>query len=285
MPFKLPANVSKSLSSVPGAFGDAAKGALGGALSNAVNKSKLPGFIRGPVKAVLGEVFGGPGKKPTIKVSNLQVIQDWRASLTWDPEVWTLIPGATTIFSYLPNEGNVPRIYWPFTPQVTVNYTANYESIHTPHTNMATPMYNNSNVADLTVSGEFVANTVNDANYVYAVIHFLKSATKSFNYADPASLRGAPPPVMNFNYLGKGGFKDFPCVLTGVNITYPKDVDYVSTGFSDQTLNSMVPAECTISVSLMPSYSRAILSGDTKDTAKYSTEAFIDGKLIGKRHF
>ncbi len=264
----------------------AGKSALGGALNNAVNKSKLPGFIRGPVKGLLGDVFGGPGKKPAIKASDLAVIQDWRASLTWDAEVWTLLSSATDIFKYLPNEGNVPRIDWPFTPQVTVNYTANYESIHTPHTNMATPMYNNSNVTDITVSGEFVANTVADANYVYAVIHFLKSATKSFNYADPEALRGAPPPVMNVNYLGKGGFKNFPCVLTAVNINYPKEVDYVSTGFEGATTpNSMVPAECTISVSLMPAYSRALLSGDTDKEGKYSTKEFIAGSLVNKRYF
>lgn len=266
------------LNNLGGAFVDAGKSAAGGALSSAANK--LPPLLRGPVKGLIGDVFGkggGAGGGKTLKVSNSKFMQDWRASLFWpEPEL-----AKTDIFKFLPTGGGdgSPMVVWPFTPQVTINYTAAYESVHTVQTNIATPAYSNSNVSDLSVSGEFVANTIADANYVYAVIHFLKSATKSFNMAEEdATKRGSPPPILYFNYLGAGGFSSMPVVITSFNMTYPKEVDYVATGFNKE--NSMIPAECTITVTLMPAYDRASMAGTVKNTTQYSTSAFIKGDLI-----
>ena len=264
------------LNNLGGAFVDAGKSAAGGALSSAANK--LPPLLRGPVKGLIGDVFGGGGAGvgKTLKVSNSKFMKDWRASLYWpEPEL-----AKTDIFKFLPTEGDgSPMVLWPFTPTVTINYTAAYESVHTVQTNIATPAYSNSNVSDLSVSGEFVANTIADANYVYAVIHFLKSATKSFNMAEKdATKRGSPPPILYFNYLGAGGFSSMPVVITSFNMTYPKEVDYVSTGFNNE--NSMIPAECTITVTLMPAYDRATMAGTVKNATQYSTGAFIKGDLI-----
>lgn len=266
------------LNNIGGALVDAGKSSLGGALGSAANK--LPPILRGPVKGIIGDVFGtgkaAAGGK-TLKISNSKFMQDWRASLLWpEPSL-----AKTDIFKFLPTGGfdSSPMVMWPFTPQVTINYTAAYESVHTVQTNIATPTYSNSNVSDLSVSGEFVANTLADANYVYAVIHFLKSATKSFNMAEKdEAKRGSPPPVLYFSYLGAGGFNMMPVVITSFNMTYPKEVDYVSTGFNME--NSMIPAECTISVTLMPAYDRATMAGTTKGGTQYSTGAFVNGDLI-----
>lgn len=262
-----------------GAVKDAASGAIGGALGKATNK--LPSFLRGPVKGLIGDVFGSNAGKAPIKVSNQKFLQDWRAYLVW-PTEWK----GSNIFDLLPKKDSKPCVMFPFTPQVTVTYQANYDSIHTVHTNMATPAYNNSGVEEIQVQGEFVANTVADANYVYAVIHFLKSATKSFNMAESnAELQGSPPPVMRFYYLGKGGFNNMPVVVTSFNMTYPKEVDYVSCGFEgDGFVSSMIPAECSISITLKPAYDRSMLVGNTKDK-QYSTTNFINGQLIKGGHF
>ena len=275
--------LSKLGSNVGNAVLGAGQQALGGALGSAANK--LPPILRGPVKGLIGDVFGGGAvgggaRKTPIKVSDTKYLTDWRASLTWPNEEEY---ATTDVFKFLPQRSGFPAVYWPFTPTVSINYTANYESIHTQQTNIATPAYSNSNISDIVVAGEFVAGTIADANYVYAAIHFLKSATRSFNMAESAAkLRGAPPPVLTFNYLGEGGFKDMPVVITGFNMTYPKEVDYVSTGFNIE--NSMVPAECLIQVTLMPAYNRAQMAGDNVPN-KYSTESFIKGDLIKQGHF
>jgi len=122
---------------------------------------------------------------------------------------------------------------------------------------------------------------LNDANYLYACIHFLKSATRSFNASDKRSKAGDPPVVLSFNYLGSGGFNNMPVVISAFNMSYPKEVDYVACSIG--TIYSMVPAECTISVTLMPAFSRAHLAGYSRE--QYSTERFISGSLIEKGHF
>jgi len=267
------------LDSLVGAATSAAGSALSGALGGAANK--LPPILRGPVKGLIGDVFGtAAAGKSVIKASAAEgVIQDWRASLTWYNS------GDfknSVIFKKLPSKDQDPTVIWPFTPQVGINYTANYDSIQTQHTNIATPAYTHSNVSDISVSGEFVANTLGDANYLYACIHFLKSATRSFNAQDVTVKQGDPPIVLHFNYLGSGGFNKMPVVITAFNMSYPKEVDYVACSIDG--INSMVPAECTISVTLMPTFSRSRLSGFGGKGA-YSTEAFINGKLITGGHF
>lgn len=260
----------------------AATGALGSAASGALGKAanKLPPILRGPVKGLIGDVFGTKaGGKSVIKVSDTKMIQDWRASLTWaDTDDFKDTP----IFQKLPSKNEHPTVIWPFTPQVGINYTANYDTIQTQQTNIATPAYTHSNVSDISVSGEFVANTLGDANYLYACIHFLKSATRSFNASDKRTKAGDPPVVLSFNYLGSGGFNNMPVVITAFNMSYPKEVDYVACSIG--TINSMVPAECTISVTLMPAFSRAHLSGEVTKNP-YSTERFIGGALIKGGHF
>ena len=265
-------------------LGDAAKGAFGTAASGALGRAanKLPPILRGHVKGLIGDVFGTAASgKSVMKVSDTKMIQDWRASLTWNDSSDFK---DTAIFEILPSKGldKHPAIIWPFTPQVGINYTANYDSIQTQQTNIATPAYTHSNVSDISVSGEFVANTLGDANYLYACIHFLKSATRSFNASDKLGKRGDPPVVLTFNYLGSGGFNNMPVVISAFNMSYPKEVDYVACSIG--SINSMVPAECTISVTLMPAFSRIHLSGRTTAEA-YSTERFIKGDLIEGGHF
>jgi hypothetical protein len=272
-------------------LGNAARGAAGSAVSGALGKAanKLPPILRGPVKGLIGDVFGtkGGGKSQiVVKLSDTKLIQDWRASLTWADGDDNF--DSSPIFKKLPVRSGIadkkhPTVIWPFTPQVGINYTANYDPIQTQQTNYATPAYTHSNVSDIIVSGEFVANTLGDANYLYACIHFLKSATRSFNASDKLSKAGDPPVVLSFNYLGSGGFNNMPVVITAFNMSYPKEVDYVACNIG--TIYSMVPAECTISVTLMPAFSRAHLAGFNVERQQYSTAKFINGDLINGGHF
>jgi hypothetical protein len=84
--------------------------------------------------------------------------------------------------------------------------------------------------------------------------------------------------VLYFSYLGEGGFDSMPVVITSFNMSYPKEVDYVSTGFNKE--NSMIPAECVINVTLMPAYDRTTMAGTNSAKNPYSTGAFINGDLI-----
>ena len=62
----------------------------------------------------------------------------------------------------------------------------------------------------VTVQGQFTANTLEEAQYLLAIFHFLRSITKGY-FGDPAVEQGFMefPPVLIFEYLGHFGFIKF----------------------------------------------------------------------------
>jgi hypothetical protein len=202
---------------------------------------------------------------------------DWRCRLTWPYAETDFGQG---VFQYLPGFNT---IIWPYTPEFVINYQANYDMVKTLQTNFGTPVYQSSEMSTIQITGPFTASTVYEANYVYAVIHFLKSATKGHNIELNANQSAKPPPVLRLTYLGEGGLRNVPVVLQTFNITYPQDVDYVRTDMSNGSMNvgpSMVPAEINISITLVPTYSRAEMI-----STEYSTTRFINGELISRGYF
>lgn len=215
-------------------------------------------------------VVGADIRRTIIKTSGGQS-NDWRCKLTWEQQ-----PGSP-IFDQLPSKNT---IIWPYTPQLNINYAANYDSIKTLQTNYASQAYQSSEIQSLTIAGLFTATNIYEANYLYAVIHFLKSVTKGFN-AESNGKTGSPPPILKLNYLGKGGgINNMPVVIQAFNMEYPTTVDYVRSDIGGGVGQSMVPSEVNIAVTLAPVYSRANMVA-----AEYSTTAFIQGKLLEKGYF
>lgn len=244
-------------------------GELAGGLIN-----KLPTQARrlasGALKEAMGTQTAVGVDIPLIRASG-GVKNDWRCKITWEDN-----PGGD-IFDQLPGKNTV---IWPYTPQFQINYQANYESIKTLQTNYASQAYQGSEISNMMITGVFTATTLAEANYLYATIHFLKSATKGFNVeAANNNLTGKPPPVLRLNYLGNGsGIIDMPVVIQSFNMDYPTTVDYVRSEIKDRV--GMVPTEANISITLVPVYPRSKMID-----AKYSTTAFIKGELLDKGFF
>jgi hypothetical protein len=64
-----------------------------------------------------------------------------------------------------------------------------------------------------------------EAEYLLAVIHFLKSCSKMF-YGNDAQ-RGSPPPLLYLSGLGEYQFNESPCVISEFNYNLPNDVNYI----------------------------------------------------------
>lgn len=239
--------------------------------------------------------------KPALRASKA-ANPDWRCKLTWRGLEDNDIYGE--IFTSLPS-GNT--VIWPYTPQFEINYQASYELVKTVQTNYATPAYQGSEISNITITGQFTANNIVEANYLYSVIHFFKSATKGYNTEiGAAGLKtGHPPPLLHLTYLGQGGIRSMPVLVQQFNVSYPQDVDYVRTDLSTSARDrskikksdgtevnidldsinyvpppSMVPSEMNINVTLIPAYTRADMV-----SAEYSTTKFIRGELIDKGYF
>jgi hypothetical protein len=93
------------------------------------------------------------------------------------------------------------------------------------HSNYRGQFYKSSYVGDINITGTFTAQNTQEANYLLAVIHFFRSATKMF-YGQDAQ-RGSPPPMVFLSGLGDFQFNEHPCVISQFNYQLPNDVDYI----------------------------------------------------------
>ena len=116
-------------------------------------------------------------------------------------------------------------VLFPYTPTINTSYKANYSAVDITHSNYKAYFYQGSAVEPVMISCPFTAQSTAEADYLLAVIHFFKSATKMFYGQDPQ--RGTPPPLVYLTGLGQFQFNEHPCVLTSFTYDLPADVDYV----------------------------------------------------------
>jgi hypothetical protein len=149
---------------------------------------------------------------------------DWRVRLR-------LAPRSTYLYN-APDCGPVlwplritDGVIFPYTPKIDTAYKADYEAYPLTHSNYKGYFYKSSYVDGVNIVATFTAQDTAEANYLLAVIHFFRSATKMF-YGQDAQ-RGAPPPLVYLSGLGDFQFKEHPCVISQFNYNLPSDVDYI----------------------------------------------------------
>ena len=118
-------------------------------------------------------------------------------------------------------------VIFPYTPQVMVNYQANYSETTPTHSNYKQYFYQSSQISDIQITGTFTAQSTKEADYLLAATHFFRSATKMFYGQDQN--RGTPPPLVFLEGFGENQFNGQPCVIQQFNYVLPPDVDYVRT--------------------------------------------------------
>ena len=118
-------------------------------------------------------------------------------------------------------------VIFPYTPQITTQYAAKYNSYELTHSNYKGYFYQSSAVNEINLVATFTAQDTSEANYLLAVIHFFRSVTKMFYGQDDASKRGAPPPLVFLQGLGEYQFNLHPCVVQSFNYVLPNDCDYI----------------------------------------------------------
>jgi hypothetical protein len=168
-------------------------------------------------------------------------------------------------------------IVWPYTPNINVSFSAAYTGNQTIHNNYQSQSYGQSTVEQITCVGQFTANTPREAAYVLSVLHFLKSATKSFFGQD--TNRGTPPPVLRFSAHGPYMFNSVPVVIANTSQDFEGSIDYINAdiasggGGIDST--TRVPSLISVNVTLLPVVSRL-------RQTEFSLAEYARGELIGK---
>lgn len=159
---------------------------------------------------------------------------DWRVKLS-------LAAGADYLYK-APNVAGIlaplaatDGVIFPYTPQISVAYTALYDTTMPTHSNYKIYQYTSSAVDQMTITGEFTAQDTFEANYVLSVIHFFRSLTKMFYGRDEFPKPGTPPPLVFVDGMGAFQFNRHPLVVTNFTYNLPNDVDYIRSTLTENT--------------------------------------------------
>jgi hypothetical protein len=230
------------------------------------------GLLPNPASARLGGSGIPPGAtsqgllQPTSGSSNTAFEDDTEDRvIIYDQSGYFI--GASPIMAPLEDLGGV---LFPYTPTISVGHKASYEMQSLVHTNYVTPMYQHSQVDNISINGQFTANYPAEAEYLIAMMHFFRSVTKMFYGTD--SLAGTPPPVLFLDAYGPFTFDHIPVVITGFDYSMPNDVDYISCRIGGK--KQRVPTSLSITVNCLPVYSRNRISN------QFGLTKFAAGSLI-----
>ena len=163
--------------------------------------------------------------------------KDWRVRLRLAPRSNYLyndpsIDDSAILFPLKVTDG----VIFPYTPSIQTSYNANYSQYDLTHSNYKGYFYQNSSVAPIQISGTFTAQSTDEADYLLAVIHFFRSASKMF-YGQDADA-GAPPPLMFLSGFGNYQFNEHPVLLQTFTYNLPNNVDYIRcNSFNQVNLN------------------------------------------------
>ena len=184
-------------------------------------------------------------------------------------------------------------IFWPLTPSMVIQHSANYNAMDMTHSNYPHQAYQNSQVDSMNIIGEFPVQNSEDAKHWVATVNFLRTATKMFfGNDDKDGLKGNPPPILHLYGYGDHMFNKIPVVLNSFNVELRAGIDYISTKQNNSPYSTprtrermglpelgedqtWAPTLSNISVLITPIYSR-------KSIKNFSMKKFVRGELNGK---
>ena len=212
------------------------------------------------------ELFAQGGGTTRISSTNAS---DWRVRIRLNsPATYEQLLGSNSPFMNLIKVRG--GVIWPYLPNIQLTTKANYTSIDTTHSNYPFYAYKNSAVEDIQISGEFSAETEQDAAYWIAATMFLRTVTKMFFGQGPNA--GNPPPICVLDGYGTSVFKNVPVIVKSFSVDFKDDVNYVYYG----PTQTWVPIMSTVSCTVAPIYNRARLR--QFDLRKYAAGQMVDSK-------
>ena len=239
------------------------------------------------------------GARNMAKWSGRNDTRDWRVKLE--------IPrGATALRNAILENNNLLAplketggIFWPLTPAVVIQHSANYNPLAQTHSNYPFQAYQNSQVDSMNIIGEFPVQNQQDAAHWVATMNFLRTVTKMF-FGKDQDLKGNPPPILHMSGYGDHMFQKVPVVINTFNVELRPGIDYISTKqntvyqgqlastgstgrelgatkqFNPNSLDqTWAPTLSNISVLVTPIYSR-------ESVKNFSLSEFARGQLNGK---
>jgi hypothetical protein len=197
--------------------------------------SAIGGIIVDSVFQAIGGLLGFPGGF---------AVQDTMVRLAFKPgHPYTFYPG---IMQPLARTGGM---IWPYRPTIDITRAINYENISPTHSMQEFRSFRNHGSTQFTISGNYTAQTVDEARYLQASIHFLRTASMMSFGRGGMVPAGMPPPVLNLSAYGPNNMVNVPVLMDSMFMNYPNDVDYVKVDGNEIPTVMSLTASCSIQLS------------------------------------
>lgn len=161
-------------------------------------------------------------------------------------------------------------IIFPNTPRLSVTYTTSYSPIELSHGNYDFHAFNKSSIQTIAIDAKLTAQTISEADYMLAVIHFMRTYNK-MNFGVNDEERGQPPAILKVSGYGDFMIKDHPVAIRTFVMNLPDNIDYVQTSH-----NTQVPVYFEFNIDLVT----MMTPNDVMN--EFSLEDFANGSLITK---
>lgn len=246
----------------------------------------------GLYKKVFGDTKPGSTAAPVIKFVG-EGDTDYRARLRVPLPIMISNPLSGPDSLQFLNHG----IVFPYTPSISYETSAHYSEQMPMHSNFAQHFYKGSSVSKIMLTAKFTVQNDTDAGMYLAAVHLLKVLTrmKTGNDGSP----GNPPPICRLDAYGNYMIKNVPVAVGGFKIDLHDSVDYyritkalpnadgseMYTSSYDVYGQNFVPISSTISITLIPMYSRQEMldfSVDNFGAGYYNQAADGDGNTGSK---
>ena len=240
--------------------------------------SAVQGAVKQVGGALVGEIANAAGFGRLLRGINLPLF-GMRGGANFAEGAWaSQDPGDWRVRLSIPPNFNLPGplgsklaqtngMVFPYTPQIIIQYSASYDQLRPTHSNYPFPVYQNSSVDTISITGEFLIENTDEAKYWIAAVHYLRAVTK-MAYGNTSN-QGSPPPVVRLNGYGDFVLKNVPVVVTVFNVDMPTDVDYLHVADIGPQ-GTWVPTRSQIAVQVMPTYSRRAVQS-------FSLDRFVAG--------
>ena len=269
-------NLSNSQTGSPGADGIAWNSPTSPGAASPVDGASLQssGNIFNNAFATLS----GPGTLTTNNFNNInQNADQWdRVKLRFAPaHPLASYPTGSMLHPLAATTGLV----WLYKPSVSISSNVEYESMNLVHSISEVHSFVANRAPTITVSGPVISQTVDDAMYALACIHFLQSVSKmafgNTGLSNTQTLNtlgasatiptGSPPPVILLSGYGQAMFNDIPVIVTSFGLDLPADVDYIEVP-TGPGAGTKIPVSFMLQVSLTVQRSTANMRGFNIDT-------------------
>jgi hypothetical protein len=159
-------------------------------------------------------------------------------------------------------------IVFPYTPSISYEQSANYNTVNAMHSNFTQYFYKNSGVGEISLTAKFTVQNSFEAATLLAVQHLCRALVK-MPFGDDANA-GSPPPVCRLMAYGDYQLEGTPVAIKSYKMDLPDTVDYFVVDKKYGYGTTSVPISTVITLMLVPLYSR-------QEQLQFSVEKWLTG--------